>query len=148
MLAHPQKAHLFSVKMMRIDTVAGLLTTALSRTYPPLLPPHIQDMFQNPNGMHFVWLSFVVGVLLCFGVPPPFLCFRFYPTPILNFCLFASNTNANGVKAKALSSFCPPLLLFILDWLLAYVHFVARSVTPLFFPSLSLCMPFCMPCFA
>lgn len=51
MLANPQKAHLFSVKMMRIDTVAGLLTTALSRTYPPLLPPHIQEMFQNPNGM-------------------------------------------------------------------------------------------------
>ncbi|KAF9119287.1 hypothetical protein BGW39_000401 [Mortierella sp. 14UC] len=53
MLAHPQKAHLFSVKMMRIDTVAGLLTTALSRTYPPLLPPHIQEMFQNPNGRFF-----------------------------------------------------------------------------------------------
>lgn len=53
MLANPQKAHLFSVKMMRIDTVAGLLTTALSRTYPPLLPPHIQEMFQNPNGRFF-----------------------------------------------------------------------------------------------
>ncbi|KAF9099474.1 hypothetical protein BGX23_002054 [Mortierella sp. AD031] len=39
--------------MMRIDTVAGLLTTALSRTYPPLLPPHIQEMFQKPNGRFF-----------------------------------------------------------------------------------------------
>ncbi|KAF9924419.1 hypothetical protein FBU30_005623 [Linnemannia zychae] len=39
--------------MMRIDTVAGLLTTALSRTYPPLIPPHIQEMFQNPNGRFF-----------------------------------------------------------------------------------------------
>lgn len=50
MFANPRKNHLFSVKMMRIDTVAGLLTTALSRTYPPLIPVHIQDMFQNPNG--------------------------------------------------------------------------------------------------
>jgi len=39
-----------SVKWMRMDTVAGLLTTALSRTYPPLVPPHIQELFQNPNG--------------------------------------------------------------------------------------------------
>ncbi|KAF9577409.1 hypothetical protein BGW38_007392, partial [Lunasporangiospora selenospora] len=39
--------------MMRIDTVAGLLTTALSRTYPPLIPPHIQEMFHNPNGRFF-----------------------------------------------------------------------------------------------
>ncbi|KAG0336178.1 hypothetical protein BG000_006847 [Podila horticola] len=39
--------------MMRIDTVAGLLTTALSRTYPPLIPVHIQEMFQNPNGRFF-----------------------------------------------------------------------------------------------
>ncbi|KAI1320565.1 hypothetical protein EDD11_000527 [Mortierella claussenii] len=53
MLANPRKSHLFSVKMMRIDTVAGLLTTALSRTYPPLIPPHIQEMFQNPNGRFF-----------------------------------------------------------------------------------------------
>ncbi|KAG0256357.1 hypothetical protein BG011_004605 [Mortierella polycephala] len=52
-LANPHKSHLFSVKMMRIDTVAGLLTTALSRTYPPLIPPHIQEMFQNPNGRFF-----------------------------------------------------------------------------------------------
>lgn len=50
MFANPRKNHLFSVKMMRIDTVAGLLTTALSRTYPPLIPVHIQEMFQNPNG--------------------------------------------------------------------------------------------------
>lgn len=50
MLANPLKSSLFSVKMMRIDTVAGLLTTALSRTYPPLIPPHIQEMFHNPNG--------------------------------------------------------------------------------------------------
>ncbi|KAF9350898.1 ATP-dependent Lon protease pim1 [Mortierella sp. AD094] len=53
MLANPRKHHLFSAKMMRIDTVAGLLTTALSRTYPPLIPPHIQEMFQNPNGRFF-----------------------------------------------------------------------------------------------
>ncbi|KAG0330393.1 hypothetical protein BGZ99_004763 [Dissophora globulifera] len=53
MLANPRKNHLFSVKMMRIDTVAGLLTTALSRTYPPIIPPHIQEMFQNPNGRFF-----------------------------------------------------------------------------------------------
>ncbi|KAF9284630.1 hypothetical protein BGZ68_004538 [Mortierella alpina] len=52
-LANPHKRHLFSVKMMRIDTVAGLLTTALSRTYPPLIPMHIQEMFQNPNGRFF-----------------------------------------------------------------------------------------------
>ncbi|KAG0351509.1 hypothetical protein BGZ54_003211 [Gamsiella multidivaricata] len=52
-LANPQKTHLFSVKMMRIDTVAGLLTTALSRTYPPLIPPHIQEMFHSPNGRFF-----------------------------------------------------------------------------------------------
>lgn len=50
MFANPRKNHLFSVKMMRIDTVAGLLTTALSRTYPPLIPVHIQEMFQNPSG--------------------------------------------------------------------------------------------------
>ncbi|KAF9378628.1 hypothetical protein CPB97_009467 [Podila verticillata] len=53
MFANPRKNHLFSVKMMRIDTVAGLLTTALSRTYPPLIPVHIQEMFQNPNGRFF-----------------------------------------------------------------------------------------------
>ncbi|KAF9114118.1 hypothetical protein BGX27_000097 [Mortierella sp. AM989] len=53
MLSNPRKSHLFSAKMMRIDTVAGLLTTALSRTYPPLIPPHIQEMFQNPNGRFF-----------------------------------------------------------------------------------------------
>ncbi|KAF9349154.1 hypothetical protein BGX34_002008 [Mortierella sp. NVP85] len=53
MLANPLKSSLFSVKMMRIDTVAGLLTTALSRTYPPLIPPHIQEMFHNPNGRFF-----------------------------------------------------------------------------------------------
>ncbi|KAF9436804.1 hypothetical protein BGZ76_002946 [Entomortierella beljakovae] len=53
MLANPRKNHLFSAKMMRIDTIAGLLTTALSRTYPPLIPPHIQEMFQNPNGRFF-----------------------------------------------------------------------------------------------
>ncbi|KAG0056408.1 hypothetical protein BGZ83_005123 [Gryganskiella cystojenkinii] len=52
-LANPRKAQLFSVKMMRIDTVAGLLTTALSRTYPPLIPPQIQEMFQSPNGRFF-----------------------------------------------------------------------------------------------
>ncbi|KAF9963792.1 hypothetical protein BGZ65_011605 [Modicella reniformis] len=49
----PAKKHLFSVKMMRSDTVGGLLITALSRTYPPLVPPHIQDMFRNPEGRYF-----------------------------------------------------------------------------------------------
>ncbi|KAF9360637.1 hypothetical protein BGX34_007659 [Mortierella sp. NVP85] len=49
----PSKHHLFTVKMMRIDTVGGLLTTALSRTYPPLIPPHIQEMFRNPEGRYF-----------------------------------------------------------------------------------------------
>ncbi|KAF9291381.1 hypothetical protein BGZ68_004242 [Mortierella alpina] len=49
----PQRSHLFSVKMMRMDTVGGLLTTVLSRTYPPLIPPHFQDLFQNPNGRFF-----------------------------------------------------------------------------------------------
>ncbi|KAF9161539.1 hypothetical protein DFQ26_004469 [Actinomortierella ambigua] len=39
--------------MMRIDTVAGLLSTCLSRTYPPLVPVHIQEMFYNPNGRFF-----------------------------------------------------------------------------------------------
>ncbi|KAF9956589.1 hypothetical protein BGZ70_009817, partial [Mortierella alpina] len=46
----PKRSHLFSVKMMRMDTVGGLLTTVLSRTYPPLIPSHFQDLFQNPNG--------------------------------------------------------------------------------------------------
>ncbi|KAG0360970.1 hypothetical protein BGZ54_009287 [Gamsiella multidivaricata] len=50
LLKDPKKSQLFSVKMMRVDTVAGLLTTVLSRTYPPLIPPHVQEMFQNPNG--------------------------------------------------------------------------------------------------
>ncbi|KAF9940914.1 hypothetical protein BGZ67_006334 [Mortierella alpina] len=49
----PKRSHLFSVKMMRMDTVGGLLTTVLSRTYPPLIPPHFQDLFQNPNGRFF-----------------------------------------------------------------------------------------------
>ncbi|CAO3564212.1 unnamed protein product [Mortierella alpina] len=49
----PTRSHLFSVKMMRMDTVGGLLTTVLSRTYPPLIPPHFQDLFQNPNGRFF-----------------------------------------------------------------------------------------------
>lgn len=86
MLANPQKAHLFSVKMMRIDTVAGLLTTALSRTYPPLLPPHIQEMFQNPNGMlpHFLFFWCAKHHILTYAPlkclftldtpPPPYSC--------------------------------------------------------------------------
>lgn len=49
----PVKHQLFSVKMMRVDTVGGLLVTALSRTYPPLIPPSIQDMFRNPEGRYF-----------------------------------------------------------------------------------------------
>ncbi|KAI9240106.1 MAG: hypothetical protein BYD32DRAFT_409524 [Podila humilis] len=43
----------FSVNMMRMDTVGGLLTTALSRTYPPLIPPHIRELFENPKGRFF-----------------------------------------------------------------------------------------------
>ncbi|KAF9099044.1 hypothetical protein BGX23_004286 [Mortierella sp. AD031] len=53
LLKDPKKRHLFSVKAMRVDTVGGLLTTVLSRTYPPLIPPHIQEMFENPNGRFF-----------------------------------------------------------------------------------------------
>ncbi|KAG0237744.1 hypothetical protein BGW42_000150 [Actinomortierella wolfii] len=53
LLVDPKRCHLFSVKMMRIDTVAGLLSTCLSRTYPPLVPVHIQEMFYNPNGRFF-----------------------------------------------------------------------------------------------
>ncbi|KAF9420180.1 hypothetical protein BGZ94_009210 [Podila epigama] len=43
----------FSIKMMRMDTVGGLLTTCLSRTYPPLVPPHIRELFENPKGRFF-----------------------------------------------------------------------------------------------
>lgn len=50
LLKNPKKRHLFSVKSLRIDTVGGLLTTVLSRTYPPLIPLDIQEMFENPNG--------------------------------------------------------------------------------------------------
>ncbi|GJJ69927.1 hypothetical protein EMPS_02276 [Entomortierella parvispora] len=53
MMVDPRRQDMISVKWMRMDTVAGLLTTALSRTYPPLIPPHIQEMFQNPNGRFF-----------------------------------------------------------------------------------------------
>ncbi|KAF9345998.1 hypothetical protein BGX26_002530 [Mortierella sp. AD094] len=38
--------------MMRMDTVGGLLTTVISRTYPPLIPPDLLELFQSPNG-HF-----------------------------------------------------------------------------------------------
>ncbi|KAF8983486.1 hypothetical protein BGZ46_010161 [Entomortierella lignicola] len=50
LLLDPKKCHLFSVKMMRIDTVGGLLTTMISRTYPSLIPPELHDLFQTPNG--------------------------------------------------------------------------------------------------
>ncbi|KAF9136980.1 hypothetical protein BG015_002919 [Linnemannia schmuckeri] len=53
LLKNPKKRHLFSVKALRVDTVGGLLTTVLSRTYPPLIPHHIQEMFENPNGRFF-----------------------------------------------------------------------------------------------
>ncbi|KAF9188994.1 hypothetical protein BGZ51_000170 [Haplosporangium sp. Z 767] len=53
LLLHPKKNRRFTVKMMRLDTVGGLLVTALSRTYPPLIPPHISEQFQNPNGRFF-----------------------------------------------------------------------------------------------
>ncbi|KAG0264945.1 hypothetical protein BGZ95_003460, partial [Linnemannia exigua] len=53
LLKHPKKRHLFSVKALRVDTVGGLLTTVLSRTYPPLIPSHIQQLFENPNGRFF-----------------------------------------------------------------------------------------------
>lgn len=47
---HRKDKDVFSVKMMRMDTVGGLMTTALSRTYPPLIPPHIRELFDNPKG--------------------------------------------------------------------------------------------------
>ncbi|KAG0288579.1 hypothetical protein BGZ96_007697 [Linnemannia gamsii] len=53
LLRNSKKRHLFSVKTLRIDTVGGLLTTVLSRTYPPLIPPQIQEMFETPNGRFF-----------------------------------------------------------------------------------------------
>ncbi|KAG0062400.1 hypothetical protein BGZ89_010691 [Linnemannia elongata] len=53
LLKNPKKSHLFSIKALRVDTVGGLLTTALSRTYPPLIPHDIQEIFENPNGRFF-----------------------------------------------------------------------------------------------
>ncbi|KAF9551207.1 hypothetical protein EC957_010093 [Mortierella hygrophila] len=53
LLKNPKKRHLFSVKALRVDTVGGLLTTVLSRTYPPLIPPDIHEKFQKPNGSFF-----------------------------------------------------------------------------------------------
>ncbi|KAG0077928.1 hypothetical protein BGZ90_006262 [Linnemannia elongata] len=53
LLKTPKKSHLFSIKALRVDTVGGLLTTALSRTYPPLIPHDIQEIFENPNGRFF-----------------------------------------------------------------------------------------------
>ncbi|KAF9136925.1 hypothetical protein BGX30_010712 [Mortierella sp. GBA39] len=53
LLKNPKKRHLFSVKSLRVDTVGGLLTTVLSRTYPPLIPPDIQEKFEKPNGRFF-----------------------------------------------------------------------------------------------
>ncbi|KAF8943172.1 hypothetical protein BGZ47_005718 [Haplosporangium gracile] len=53
LLKNPKKRHLFSVKALRVDTIGGLLTTVLSRTYPPLIPHHNQEMFENPNGRFF-----------------------------------------------------------------------------------------------
>ncbi|KAF9897958.1 hypothetical protein BX616_004703, partial [Lobosporangium transversale] len=53
LLMNQKKNHLFNVKMMRIDTVGGLLTTVLSRTYPPLIPEHLRELLQNPNGQFF-----------------------------------------------------------------------------------------------
>ncbi|KAG0032394.1 hypothetical protein BGZ81_011004 [Podila clonocystis] len=53
MINSKRRKDVFSVKMMRMDTVGGLLTTALSRTYPPLIPPHIRELFENPKGRFF-----------------------------------------------------------------------------------------------
>jgi hypothetical protein len=50
MINSKRRKDVFSVSMMRMDTVGGLLTTALSRTYPPLIPPHIRELFENPKG--------------------------------------------------------------------------------------------------
>lgn len=66
LLKNPKKHHLFSVKALRIDTVGGLLTTVLSRTYPPLIPPQIQEMFENPNGMIcFAYVVFFLSLPFC-----------------------------------------------------------------------------------
>ncbi|KAF9583307.1 hypothetical protein BGW38_009781 [Lunasporangiospora selenospora] len=53
LMMDPAKGELFSVKTMRLDTVAGLLITTLSRTNPPLIPVPIQELFQKPNGYFF-----------------------------------------------------------------------------------------------
>ncbi|KAF9298408.1 hypothetical protein BGZ74_009391 [Mortierella antarctica] len=53
MINSKRRKDVFSVKMMRMDTVGGLLTTALSRTFPPLIPPHIRELFENPKGRFF-----------------------------------------------------------------------------------------------
>ncbi|KAG0347122.1 hypothetical protein BG004_008457 [Podila humilis] len=53
MINAKRRKDVFSVKMMRMDTVGGLLTTALSRTYPPLIPHHVRELFENPKGRFF-----------------------------------------------------------------------------------------------
>ncbi|KAG0009901.1 hypothetical protein BGZ80_001952 [Entomortierella chlamydospora] len=50
LMLNPKKSHLFNVKMMRMDTVGGLLTTVISRTYPPLIPLTFLELLQSPNG--------------------------------------------------------------------------------------------------
>lgn len=137
MLANPQKAHLFSVKMMRIDTVAGLLTTALSRTYPPLLPPHIQEMFQNPNGMLPLFLFFwcakrhilTYAPLKCLFTldtpPPPYSCAMLML--MLRARALYSKTSKKHSYAKHLSHWPPAFIpppqncTFALSLLLLYI---------------------------
>ncbi|KAG0333136.1 hypothetical protein BG000_009447 [Podila horticola] len=53
MIHSKRRKDVFNVNMMRMDTVGGLLTTALSRTYPPLIPSHIRELFENPKGRFF-----------------------------------------------------------------------------------------------
>ncbi|KAG0212579.1 hypothetical protein BGX28_006015 [Mortierella sp. GBA30] len=63
LLMDPKRSHLFSVKMMRMDTIGGLLTTALSRTYPPLIPSHVHESFQSPNGKSTTAKRRLLGLL-------------------------------------------------------------------------------------
>ncbi|KAF9437896.1 hypothetical protein BGZ76_010678 [Entomortierella beljakovae] len=50
-MLNAKRKSLFSVKMMRMDTVGGLLTTVISRTFPPLIPQEFHELFQKPNGL-------------------------------------------------------------------------------------------------
>ncbi|KAG0309124.1 hypothetical protein BGZ98_005063 [Dissophora globulifera] len=93
LLLDPKKSHLFSVKMMRIDTVGGLLTTVLSRTFPPLIPPAIHELFQEPNGHFFFELLSMLPELN-----------RFLFVEILELCcMLADNQIYNHVSNSKLS---------------------------------------------